>query len=203
MFEERLYISPNYNPEDYITLNLRVNSSQINWYKAIDIFKDRIYGRFFNAIDILLNETRKFPTDRIDFSFSAMALMCLLIETLHQFYNGINETEWRMHCDAFISFLTTSERFGPYFGVREARLFYSHVRNGIIHQAQTKMNTQLTISSTKMVDIVPRGIKIDVMLFYEALKDEMNNYVNKLQNPNERDIRRKFISKMNCIVINT
>lgn len=203
MFADRLYISPHYNPEDYTILNLRVDSPEKDWNRAIDIFQDRIYGRFFNAIDILLNETRRFPTDGIDFSFSAMALMCLLIETLHQFYNGIDETEWRRHKDAFINFLTGSTRFQPHFGVREAQLFYSHIRNGIIHQAQTKRNTQLTISSTRMVDIIPRGIRIDVMLFYTVLRDEVYDYINRLHNPDEHSIRERFISKMNYIVRDT
>ncbi len=203
MFADRVFISPHYGPEKYIELNLKANSPEQDWCKAIDIFQDRMYGRYFNAIDILLNETRRFPKEGIDFSFSAMALMCLLIETLHQFRFGLDQTEWRMHGDAFINFLTGSNHFSAHFGVREARQFYSHVRNGIIHQAQTKRNTQLTISSSKMVEVIPDGIRIDVILFYDVLKVEVQDYINRLHDRAEHEIRDNFICKMNYIVRDT
>jgi hypothetical protein len=200
MFADRIYISPNYTPEDYITLRLGINSSNKDWEKAIDIFSDRVYGRYLNAIDMLLEKTQNFPENNIDFSFSSMALMCLLIETLHQFYNGVDETEWRRHEEAFMNFLTGSERFRHHFREREARLFYRHIRNGIIHQAQTKRNTQLCVTTDLMVDIVPHGIRINVLLFYEALVNEVDDYIDKLRNQNEYTIRDNFISKMNYLV---
>lgn len=195
MFTDRIYISPSYTPEDYEEINLNNNSSSEDWEKAIEIFSDRIYGRFLNAIDILMDGYN-------DFSFSSMAIMCLLIETLHQFYYGLDKTEWRKHEEAFINFLTTSKYFESNFGVIEARRFYKHIRNGIIHQAQTQGNTQLTINALHMVELVPRGIRVDVGLFHRALKDEVRNYIDRLRSHDNHIIRENFIRKMGFIVRN-
>ncbi len=199
MFENYIYISPHFIPEDYTEIKLRIDSPESDWEKAIDIFLDRINGRYFNAIKLLLDKTRRFQGNSTDYSFSAMALMCLMIETLHQFYNGLDETEPRRHREAFVNFLTRSNNFRFEFNRHEAQLFYSHIRNGILHQAQTKGNTQITISSYMMVEEVPDGIKVDVMLFYKALKKEISHYVSMLRCSDEFVIRENFIRKMGFI----
>lgn len=52
-----------------------------------------------------------------------MALCSLLIETLHQFYNGLDVTVFRGHKEAFVQFLTRSNYFGSYFTRRTASFF--------------------------------------------------------------------------------
>lgn len=36
-------------------MNLELNSGEEKWETAINIFEDRIYGRYFKSIDILLD----------------------------------------------------------------------------------------------------------------------------------------------------
>ena len=75
------YVSVNYQKQDYQNLRLTLNSDDITFEKAIDIFIDRIEGRFFKQIDILSNDYNQN-------GFSIMALECLLIETFAQFLKG-------------------------------------------------------------------------------------------------------------------
>lgn len=44
MWDERLYISPNYIIDDYRSLNLNMNSSDHDWNTAINILVDRLNG---------------------------------------------------------------------------------------------------------------------------------------------------------------
>ena len=60
------------------------------WKTAIDIFEDRVEGRFLKQIEILAGKNdgkiREFS------GFAIIALDCLLIETLRQFYRGSKRT---------------------------------------------------------------------------------------------------------------
>lgn len=87
----------------------------------------------------------------MNFSFSIMALNCLLIETLQHFYLGIDETPTRINKTNYINFLTSRKPYKSKFNNKTARNFYKGVRCGILHQAQTKRNTQLTLYNPDMV----------------------------------------------------
>ena len=78
-------ISPNYNKDSYLNLNLTLQSSEADWNTAVAILKDRIEGRYINQIDLLSNDVNAN-------GFTIMALNCLLIETLFQFRDGEEET---------------------------------------------------------------------------------------------------------------
>ncbi len=53
-------ISPNYKKDDYLKLKLTMTSDEETWQNAVEILKDRIYGRYLNQIELLLNLTTKF-----------------------------------------------------------------------------------------------------------------------------------------------
>ena len=91
-------ISPNYNKDSYLNLNLTLQSSEFDWNTAVTIFKDRIEGRFLNQIDLLSNDVNAN-------GFTIMALNCLLIETLYQFKEGKDKTPSRCNKDVYSNFL--------------------------------------------------------------------------------------------------
>ena len=62
-----------------------------DWDSMYMIFKNRLEFRYFDAIQGLIGVDVSQPTRR--FGFSIMALDCLLIETLAQFYLGIKTSE--------------------------------------------------------------------------------------------------------------
>lgn len=198
MWDDGLYISPRYRREDYTNLNLSTRSGEQTWNTAIDIFEDRIRGRFLDVVKDLMNRTDKTRDQFSGYSFSIMAIECLLIETLQQFYNGSDSTD-SPNRDAFVAFFTRSEYFAEYFNIATAKVFYGDIRCGILHQAQTKRNTQLTYIGDQMVERINNGIRVNVELFSNALFKEFDDYVDSLRS-GDIEIREKFINKMNYIV---
>ncbi|GLI09665.1 hypothetical protein YDYSG_56970 [Paenibacillus tyrfis] len=204
MFNHAIYISPRYQVSDYIDLNLRLDSNDETWRQAIDILKDRIENRFLLIIQDQLDKLRA-NFGIIDYSFSVMALNCLLIETMRQFKKGIDTTESNYrgaNQAAFVEFFKQSYFFRDHFSQDTAKTFYKHIRCGILHQAQTQSNSQLTIDQDSMVERIENNcIRVDVEKFTYALFEDYEDYVSIL---NQRDkdtvYRRNFIKKMNHIV---
>ena len=206
MFREEILISPNYKIRDYTELDLRIDSDQEIWNKAIDIFKDRVEGRFLLLIQELSDRAR-FDYKSFEYSFSSMALCCLLIETLFQFYKGLDETKrvygrQGMNVDAFKHFFRESEFFSPHISDIESKIFYKDIRCGILHQAQTKRNSQLTINQGQMVLSIDNGIRVDIGIFTDALIQEYESYTRRIkyaQYGSWITLRENFIRKMNFI----
>lgn len=88
--DSNFWVSPNYRADDWRRLNLDRADSP-DWSKAVHIFYDRIQGRFLAPVEAI----EKHPDDNIKWfsGFAILAIDCLLIETLYQFYNGVNETD--------------------------------------------------------------------------------------------------------------
>jgi len=180
-------------------------SKNKDWKKATDIFLDRINGRFLNPIEVLENNQ---DDDIWEFSgFAIIGLDCLLIETLNQFYKGIDETTGE-HWKAFWRIFKNSPYFKDEFDrSKKAHIFYSHFRCGILHQAQTKRKSKIRIDEPNMIiqineNDINEGLIVNRKLFHEALKNEINYYVKKLKNPKTRDdyiLREKFMKKMKII----
>src|SRR5438874_2383721 len=107
-------ISPKYRADDWKALNLSDPKSP-DWSTAIDIFRDRIHGRFLAPVDAIANHT---DCQIQEFSgFTIIAIDCLLIETLNQFYQGIDETVGS-HGDAFWNFFRESTHFQREFDTK-------------------------------------------------------------------------------------
>lgn len=198
------WISPNYKAFDQKKLKLDVNNNR-GWKKATDIFQDRINGRFINPIEAL----KSHEDDKVwEFSgFSIICLDCLIIETLNQFYKGLDETTGK-HWSAFWNIFKNSSYFKEDFDIsKKARIFYSHFRCGILHQAQTKKKSKIRIDTPKMIQQcdmsnIEEGLIVNRNLFHEALTNEIKDYIKKLRNPkikNDYVLREKFIDKMNII----
>ena len=209
------YISGKFKPADYLRLNLQTNSSQSEWEKAIEIFDDRLYGRYFRPMNYLLNSVKNslmHPSRYRNHSemwhpnadeatlmpngFAVMALVCLLMETLMQFREGYPKTPDGRNKELYKSFLMTKLRFSQ----TEATRFYEDIRCGILHSAETKKNSCLTIEQAKPVMMVNDSIKVDV----EKIKRLLHNYFRRYQNELKREanvsLRVNFIKKMDSIM---
>ena len=111
-----------------------------------------------------------------------MALICLLIDTLFQFYSG--QSNGRNNHAKYVSFL--EERLGDVFDTHEkAERFYVDIRCGILHSAQTKNGSQLSASERsilKLIDQTPdSAIRVDVMLFSKRIEKYFNNYIREIE----------------------
>lgn len=82
---KEIKISPNFYQQDWIDLDLSKDKKD-DWSKAIEIFKDRIEGRYFKQIQAL--DENKDRHIGLCSGFAIMSLTCLLIETIEQFWSG-------------------------------------------------------------------------------------------------------------------
>jgi gamma-glutamylcyclotransferase len=156
-----------------------------DWSTAINIFEDRIYGRFLNIIAVA--ERKLFS------GFAVTALDCLLCETLQQFYEGVDESEGSKR--AFINFLTTSS-FQKHFGTDKypktsmAGVFYDQIRSGILHMAEVKGTSRIVVDDDEPLvrwdDINHLGLVINRKKFHKQVVQEFKNYLSLLrsQSPN-------------------
>jgi hypothetical protein len=101
-----------------------------SWEKAIEIFE----GRFLKMVELIMD---------VEFSgFAALALDCLLIETLQQFIEGVDETPRGKGKQYFQRFLIAAP-FDGRFDMASAGIFYEQFRCGILHQAEIKGSSRV------------------------------------------------------------
>lgn len=189
-YQGEVYISPKYKKKDYLELNLAIESDSVQWKKAVEMFSDRINGRFFKQIDLLL-------TDIKNNSFAIMALNCLLVETLSQFKEGIAGTDGN-NKKAYTQFLQ-KEFFTEFDSVSKAELFYSNIRCGILHSAQTKGKTRLSDQESYVIDLKNGVLSVSVLSFSKLLKEYFEQYKEKLKDSIQYDLRKNFIAKMKYV----
>lgn len=173
-------ISKKYKNTDWIKLNL-TNETSPNWEIGIEIIKDRFNSRF-------LEQLNKLDSDR-NSGFVIMAIDCLLIETLMQFYLGIESTESIYkgeHWKSFRDFFKNSSQFQTEFKTNKiCKLFYQHFRCGLLHQAQTKLPSLIKTHRNSILTTIttPQGIMgliIDRKIFHTQMKIEYVRYFEDL-----------------------
>jgi hypothetical protein len=126
-----MQISPKYNVSHWTRLDLREESE---WEKAVDILRDRIQGRFLWMTERIVD---------VEYSgFAVLALDSLLIETLQQFKEGVDETPFGKGKPYFKKFLTKTS-FGEHFNETMAGIFYDDFRCGILHKAEIKGSSKV------------------------------------------------------------
>jgi hypothetical protein len=195
-------ISPKYYQKDWSSLSLEKRDSP-DWDMAINIFKDRMEGRFLKHIDLLDNN----PDRKIGAfaGFVTMALDCLLIETLEQFYKGKVRTGQGMDAKAFFDFFQRSPKFKTFFNaLAKSEVFYNQIRCGLLHQAQTKKKSTIHTRPESILcwvdpDCIEEGIHIQRRLFHAEVVSIYNSYVEQLKDIHHLNLKRKFRRKMNFI----
>ena len=184
-------ISPIYNKDSYLNLNLSLQSSESDWNTAVTILKDRIEGRFLNQIDLLSNDINAN-------GFTIMALNCLLVETLYQFKEGKDKTPSRCNKEVYSNFLT--QEFPLVFNTKNiAESFYTDIRCGILHSAQTKNESRLSDREDVIVTFDGNTLIVSVKGVSSLLKSYFERYLQKLSDPNEVTLRNNFINKMKFV----
>lgn len=182
-------ISPRYKKEDYLCLNLSEQSSDRDWNKAIDILKDRIEGRYFNQIDLLSHDINAN-------GFTIMALNCLLIEALYQFKEGKKQTG--NNKVEYSTFLT--QAFPGEFNTKHlAQRFYSDIRCGILHSAQTYNESRLSDREDFVVKSENGILLVSVKRISALLRTYFDSYVDKLLDHKNLELRKMFIEKMHYV----
>ena len=189
---DNVWVAPRHNGQDSWTVadyRKLTFSTEKEWQTAITIFEDRIRNRFLKIVDAI--------EDMPYAGFAVMALDSLLIETLMQFYHGDSETPRGQGRSYFVEYLTKS----PFdFSEEEAERFYTDVRNGILHQAETRQNTRIrTDSNLPIVQLIQDGIVVNRRKFHQTLEKAFEQYVEKLRDPKNSELRDRFRRKMDAI----
>lgn len=184
------------------------------WDCAIAVFERRIRERFLTPIDSLVNcdskhDVESHESDPPDCStlpddgdrrvvvpgFAIMALCCLLIETLQEFREGGESTAARIR-----SFLRRGSFESAFDKNKVANSFVDGVRNGILHEAETR---RWTIRREDPLDgiVAPDsgGFTVNRTAFYDAVRKEFDQYLADLHDPPDGDLRQRFIAKMDDI----
>lgn len=195
--EIHMEIAPGFTCDDWKALDL---SDPINsdWGKAISVLRSRITERYIDPADILIDheEPKKYSERR--FGFTILAIDCLLIETLQAFKEGNEETEWKEGKKVFVEFLTQSRNLGVHFSKKYAEEFYDSYRNGILHQAQIKEN-HLVWSIGAVAHEVEGAMVINRTKFHQCLKNDFEEYIKKLSDLKNTELRNNFKLKMDSL----
>ncbi len=167
-------------------------SKEEDWQRAVDIFEDRIRGRFLDIVDGIQG--------KLFAGFAVMALDCLLIETLQQFFEGVHETPSSQSGEYFKKFLTQTA-FGEDFDEDMAEAFYRKIRCGILHQAEIRGNSRLRIDVPDLVRWTDdrRGLIINREKFHEKLVGIFQEYLARLRDGADPGLRGRFKRKMDAI----
>lgn len=211
-----------FSTEKWRELAERLGHDESAWAEAIDVFERRMKERFFSCIEALEKaDTRPYRTNASAAhgahcvpGFSIMALCCLLIETLQGFQESGASAAQPGQCTypagpcvkplpdttgQFIKFLRRPA-FGPAFaedGI--AKSFVRGIRNGILHEAETRKWVIWSEGPRTLVARVEDGYALNRTMFFEAVKQEFQSYLENLRDPAKGELRNRFKKKMNDI----
>jgi hypothetical protein len=207
-------ISYKYHSDDWHSLKLTNTSQLDDWKKAIAIFDIRYQYRYIKQINALqFNKTKIIANNS---GFLIMAINCLLIETLNQYYYGKKNSEEiksdknisniKSNKDCFVDFFTKSTFFNSEFNIEISEIFYEDIRCGLLHQAESKHLSKIHINQSQksMLKLIinnnKKSLSIRRDLFTNKLFQEYNGYKAKLlSEPPELKLRTNFINKLNSI----
>ena len=190
------------------TKNTKLSSSvTIAIYEILKREKDAygianlIYERFYERY------LKPFECNKNRHGFSMMAVSFLMIETLHSFQTGLDDTTGNGK-NSFNCFFSQSIYLSEFADCSAE--FYNNIRCGILHQAETKNGWRIWRRGP-LLDSENKTINADK--FLKALHNELNRYVNLLKHgsveyesskkePTESILYKNAIKKLNYICKN-
>jgi len=177
-------LSPGFTVDDWNNLDF---IAEEHWQKAIEIVEDRINGRFIRWIDQLIGS---------EFAgFATMALDCLLLETLYGFQAGASTPDTRK---AYKTILTAP----PFhFDDALAVAFYENVRNGIIHDTETRKGWLIRMTpQSEIVKLDGAGSHIlNRTIFHSRVKKAVRDWITQLRD-GDTTLRENMRKRMDEII---
>lgn len=181
-----ILISPRYRLSSWQALTFQ---SEDDWLTAVDFIEDRIKGRFMRWVDEIIEERYS--------GFVVVALDCLLLETLVGFQEGHPTRKTR---SAYVSLLTGSKHFS--FDKDTALSFYESVRNGIIHDTETRRKwiIRKTEPRNKILEKdAEESLVLNRTMFHKALQAELNDWISRIRR-GDKTAREKMRQRMQEII---
>lgn len=149
--------------------------------------------------------------------FAIMALCCLLIETLQSFREAseapgqvVGQCSYpRGPCirppssttDLFKKFLRLPAFGAEFRDDKTATHFVRGIRDAILHEAETRRWViRREEPAGRILERRGRGYALNRTEFYKALKTEFERHIQELRDPQNQQLRKRFLKKMNDIV---
>ena len=174
------------------------------WQPVVDFFNERYQKRYFAPIKVLQKHINS--DIRNNCGFLIASIDCILIETLEQYYDGVDESNKNTQ-DAFLSFFSRSAAFREVIkDQKDAGLFAGLMRSGLLHQSKTKKSSIINIKSgTPILGWIDEGNKkLGFQLhrdkFHKAVEDEYKLLVEELKKEENKVLRQKFLDKISTLV---
>ena len=158
------------------------------------------YGRIADFINERFRERYldSFENNKSKHGFAMMAIGCLMVESLHSFKKGWKRTGGKGG-DAFEEFFRNSQFLTDFSGIGSD--FYSSVRCGILHQAET-YNGWKILRKGPLVDEGKRTI--NAIKFLQSLSKELTHYTAVLKDsPAKSDVWKRATKKLNHMCANS
>lgn len=163
------------NIDDFLLTNDVTVGELKKWMKDKD---DDSKTKIIELIHHRFNNRYVKHLKKIDSGFLKMAVSCLMIETLESFKQGKKDTIGRdVGQKMFKDFFETEQTFFPRFKDIHSD-FYSHIRCGILHQAETT-NAWRILRKDVLLD--EKNKTINSTKFVNALGKSLDNYVDNLK----------------------
>jgi|ERR1044071_450713 hypothetical protein len=170
--------------------------------QLIQFIDQRFTDRFFDPIRCL----KQSPGNTQGYGFAIMALCSLLIESIQSFRFGLPSTyqrelerlgdfnppvafevprnEWLSGRQVFTDFFT-SPSYRKLFPGIDGAAFYTNIRNGLLHQAQTKNGWTITIQRKRLC--APKAKVLNRNVFAVRLEKAFRLYLQELRRCEWRD----------------
>jgi hypothetical protein len=176
-------IAPGFSSDDWKDLKARLpangewEGAEALWIRAIAVLQSRIQRRFLDSTSLL----RANPYA----GFAILALDCLLLETIEAFRSGMrarNTGESRAAC---IRLLTSSDHFRQLFDNARAEQFFTLVRNGLLHDGETRGGWLVKSANrySLVQDLDGGYVVVNRNKFHSALEAEFRDYLTSLSVP--------------------
>lgn len=181
------------------------HSTPVEWERAIMLFDVRIKTRFLDPVDWILERGA-----RQGEGFAVMAVLCILIEFLESFRQGVTfvngartqPNEYNSSRLLFRSFLTTQDPFNQYFhDTAMADGFYANIRCGLLHEASTKHTSKIKATRDhRIIECIP-GDTSNFVVYREQFHLAVKNYVERYREELREDqaLQRAFLRRMDDI----
>lgn len=182
-----MLLSPQYTDTYWNALDLLTEDS---WQRAIDVVEDRIRGRWLNWADVLIKSRYS--------GLVVLTIDCIVLESLWGFMNGKSVpsgTEKKVYAD-----ILTGEGFG--LTIEQSESFRRFVRNGLMHDAETRGRWRVQ-SSTPSHGIIEQRENGDSLInrsrFHQAIKASVNDWLKSLRQGDTK-LRDNLRTRVNEII---
>lgn len=164
--------------------------------QLVDFLRQRFDDRFFEPIKVL----RRAPGNTQGYGFAIMSLCSLLVESIQCFrlglpstYEGdlrklhlhnpqpefqVPKTEWQKGHEVFVAFFSEPKHKELFPGISGAE-FCKNIRNGLLHQAQTKNGWTITTAQKRLY--APKKHAINRNLFAARIEKAFRIYLRELE----------------------